>query len=85
MKKTYVKPQSKLFSLKMKENIAVSTPVEDEITDTFVISFTQNIEPCRKLYTGLESAPNTLGDNAPFMEYFYQLQALGAWACFKNS
>lgn len=83
MKKTYVRPQSKLFSLKMKENIADSFGQDEDLTSgIFVITFTQTIEPCRKLYSGLENAINTLGDNASFMEYFAQLQSIGAWACF---
>ncbi len=88
MKKSYVVPKSRLYALKMKENIADSvTQGDDVVNDFLIIMFTQNTDPCRGLYTGVESAPNTLGTNATFGEYFDELSAYGGamlWHCIKR-
>ncbi|MBE6771505.1 MAG: hypothetical protein E7547_05095 [Ruminococcaceae bacterium] len=84
MKKTYIVPQSRLFCLKMKENIADSYgQVDDSTSGTFVISFTHAVDPCRTYYSGMTTAINTKGDEAPFNDYFHELEAIGAWKCFR--
>ncbi len=88
MKKSYVAPKSKLFALKMNENIADSVNQgEDIVQDFLIILFTQHTDPCRGVYTGVESAPNTLGNNATFGEYFDQLSSYAGatlWNCIKR-
>lgn len=85
MKKTYVAPESKLFVLKLDENIADSVSQgEDEISGLFIISFTQNDNPCRGLYTNTPGAICSLGFEATFAEYYAQLQSYGMselWGC----
>ncbi len=85
MKKTYVAPESKLFVLKLSENIADSiTQGDDLISGLFVITFTQNETPCRGLYSGIPGAICDLGMEATFAQYYAQLQSYGMgelWGC----
>lgn len=85
MKKTYVAPESKLFALKLNENIADSVEQgNDEVSGMFVISFTESSNPCRGLYTGVPNMINTLGMEAPFASYYAQLQGYNnadLWGC----
>lgn len=87
MKKTYVAPESKLYALKLNENIADSVEQgEDEVTGMFIISFKQDENPCRGLYTGVDGAKNTLGMEATFSQYYAQLQSYGKaelWGCLR--
>lgn len=85
MKKTYVVPESKLFVLKLNENIADSVVQgEDEVSGLFIISFTQKDNPCRGLYTNTPGAICDLGMEATFAEYYAQLKSYGKaelWGC----
>ncbi len=87
MKKTYVAPESKLFALKLNENIADSVDQGEDITQgLFIISFTQNTSPCRGIYTDVAGAVNTLGMDANFSDYYAQLQGYGMadlWGCMR--
>lgn len=89
MKKTYVAPESKLFALKLNENIADSVEQgEDSVQGMFIISFTQTTSPCRGIYTGVDGAKNTLGMEANFSDYYAQLQGYGKaelWGCLRLS
>ena len=89
MKKTYVVPESKLFALKLSENIADSvTQGDDEVSGLFIISFTQGETPCRGLYTGVPGAICDLGMEATFSQYYAQLQSYGKaelWRCLSMS
>lgn len=85
MKKNYVAPESKLYALKLNENIADSVEQgDDEVSGMFVISFTENTSPCRGLYSGIPNMENTLGMEATFAAYYAQLQGYGnadLWGC----
>lgn len=87
MKKSYIPPKSKLYALKLNENIADSLSAnEDEIVGTFIISFTQYVDPCRGVYTATETAVNTLGPNATFEAYFNEIKTYGGsglWNCLR--
>ena len=61
MKKPYIVPESRLFSIDLKENIAASD----------LIKFTFGTEPCRGKYT--DTIPVSVGDNASFMDYYEEL------------
>lgn len=96
MKKPYVAPASRLFTINLKENIAASDSIyngDDLITATAVIYFTQDTEPCRGMYTGLVKVDELIGDNASFGAYWSDLNKqvgegvqdgyLAYYKCFK--
>jgi len=89
MKKTYVAPESKLFALKLNENIADSVNQgEDVVQGLFIISFTQSANPCRDLYTNIDGAKNSYGFDGTFSQYYAELQAYGKadlWGCLRLS
>lgn len=75
MKKTYVAPESKLFSINLRENIAASDSLyngDDVINATAVIHFTHDTDPCRGMYTDLikvDKAKNSTN----FLDYYTEL------------
>ena len=74
MKKPYIVPESRLFSIDLKENIAASDQIwngQDIVTANALIKFTFGTEPCRGKYT--DTIPVTVGDNAAFMDYYEEL------------
>ena len=85
MKKKYIVPESKLFAINMKENIAASIQGGSEISGAAVIQFTSAKDGCRKHYTGLE-AYEVRTNGTSFSDYYKELYAYGSeayYTCFK--
>ena len=77
MKNKYIPPKSYLYEMSFQENIADSQAGGgDQLTGTFTILFSQAISPCRDYFT--DAVRNPLGNNATFIEYFMEMQKLGA-------
>lgn len=75
MKKPYIVPESRVFSINLNENIAASDKVtqgDDIVTAQGVIRFTFGTEPCRGKYT--DFIPVTVGDNATYSQYMADLR-----------
>lgn len=85
MKKKYIVPESKLFAINMKENIAASIMGGSEISGAAVIQFSSSKDGCRDYYTGLkEFEVKTNGTS--FSDYYKELYAYGSeayYTCFK--
>ncbi len=81
MKKKYIVPESRLFSINVKESIAMASAGLSETSGAAIIHFTQHIDGCRGLYTGI---PTAVVDPAitEFEDYYKQLHAYGADAYF---
>ncbi len=56
MKKKYIAPESRLFTINMNESIAISGG-HSEISGSAVIKFTHSIDGCKSYYTGDTTAP----------------------------
>ena len=85
MKKKYIAPESKLFAINMKENIAASIAGGSEISGAAVIQFTSGTDGCRKHYTGLEKY-EVRTNGTSFSDYYKELYAYGSeayYTCFK--
>lgn len=85
MKKKYIAPESKLIVINLNEGIADASGGISEISGAAVIKFTQNIDGCRGLYTGFESA-KVDPSRTTFMEYYEELMGYGAdvyFNCFR--
>ncbi|MBQ8783265.1 MAG: hypothetical protein IJZ57_05790 [Clostridia bacterium] len=88
MKKNYIAPESKLITISVSENIAISGGVS-EVGGAAIITFTEGFDGCRELYTDLIGVQTT-GTN--FIDYYDELQRLvgetgnyKAWFdCFKR-
>lgn len=82
MKKEYVPPKSHLYSIKFDENIASSLPGGtggDQISGAMTILFSHSKSPCRDWYTGgVDTAPNSVGYNGSFIEYFMDMQKVNS-------
>lgn len=94
MKKHYIVPESKIFAINLKENIAASmfnNNGDDSISATAVIKFTQTIDPCRECYTGLLNVSDYVKGSNSFLDYYNDLNTLVAqgsnyeayYKCFK--
>ncbi len=92
MKKEYVVPESKLFAINIKENIAGSDQIfsgEDSLAANVQITFTQQTATCRGLYSGFEDAPVVKASGDSFKPYYDELLEYGAakpqiyWTCFR--
>lgn len=83
MKKEYIVPESKLFAINMKENIAISGGAE--VSGAAVIKFTYKIDGCKKYYSGFTWAEvHTAG--VTFGDYYKELDSYGGEAyynCFR--
>ncbi len=78
MKKEYVPPKSYLYSIKFDENIA-SSFTGDSISGAMTILFSHSKSPCRDWYTGgVDIAPNSVGYNGSFIEYFMDMQKVNS-------
>lgn len=85
MKKPYIIPESRLFSIDLNENIAASDLLfngGDEVSATALIKFTLGTEPCRGKYT--DAIPVTVGDHASFMTYYNELNNEVASGKYEN-
>ncbi len=76
MKKKYVVPESKLYAINIKENIAGSDLMtgDDAMSGQITIRFTHGGSPCREYYTGDMTAVVTI-TNGNFMDYYHELYA----------
>lgn len=92
MKKAYVVPESKLFSININENIAGSDNIysgEDSLSANVSISFTQLVDNCRGLYSGYEDAPVVKAYGDTFKPYYDEILEYGKtnpvvyWNCFR--
>lgn len=92
MKKKYIVPESRLFVLNIKENIAGSDAIfdgQDQIESNVVIRFTVDTDPCRVNYTDCETAPVRVAGTA-FKDYYGDLMDYGAtnpsvyYNCFRH-
>lgn len=93
MKKPYIVPESRLFAINLKENIADSifnNNGDDSIAATAFIMFTHGVDPCRGYYTGSLSAPVSpnIAGSTNFMDYYNDLRSTGDlqayWDCFHH-
>ena len=81
MKKKYVRPESRLLTINLTENIASSvgtgtgTGNTDVIGGGMVIHFTQATDGCRGLYTGDNTAP--VHTSGTFNDYYTELRGYG--------
>ena len=85
MKKPYIIPESRLFTIDLNENIAASDLLfngDDQVTATALIKFTFGTEPCRGKYT--DTIPVTVGNNASFMSYYNELNNEVASGKYEN-
>ena len=77
MKKTYVVPESRLFSINLNENIAASDQIynsgDDLITATAVITFTHGTDPCREVYTDIIPVSESVKGSTSFLQYYNDL------------
>ncbi|MGM9681687.1 MAG: hypothetical protein ACI3XR_09305 [Eubacteriales bacterium] len=80
MKKDYIVPESKLYSINLKENIAYSG--DDIINANAVISFTHDTGTCRGYYSGQTDAPVHTPAGSSFQAYYDELRSYGAGAYF---
>ncbi len=85
MKKKYIVPESRLFSINVNESIAVASSGVAVVTGSATIYFTQQIDGCRGVYTGIPTAvvDPTITD---FEGYYDQLHSYGAdvyFNCFQ--
>ncbi len=82
MKKEYIPPKSYLYSIKFDENIASSASGDtggDQVSGAMTILFSHSASPCRDWYTGgVDTAPNSVGNSASFVEYFMDMQKVNA-------
>ena len=82
MKKKYIVPESKLFSINMTENIAAVSGASSEISGAAVIQFYEYVDGCRGIYTETKGA--TVDPNASsFFDYYQDMQRYGAEVYFK--
>lgn len=91
-RKKYIVPESRLFVLNIKENIAGSDALydgQDQIESNVVIRFTVDTDPCRVYYTDTELAPVRVTGNA-FKDYYGDLMLYGEtdpsvyFKCFRH-
>ncbi|MBQ8228003.1 MAG: hypothetical protein IJZ88_03220 [Clostridia bacterium] len=88
MKKSYIAPESKLITISVSENIAISAGAS-EVGGAAIITFTEILENCRDLYTNLIAVTTT---GTEFIDYYDNLTQLveqtgnyKAWFdCFKR-
>ncbi len=81
MKKEYIAPKSRFYSVEFSENIASSIPGSfggDQISGAMTILFSHTVTPCRDYYTESFSAPVTVPENSTFVEYFLDMQGKAA-------
>ncbi|MBQ3045693.1 MAG: hypothetical protein IJO03_08310 [Clostridia bacterium] len=92
MKKKYIAPESRLFVLNIRENIAGSDSIfdgQDQIESNVVIRFTVDTDPCRMNYTDCETAPVRVTGTA-FKDYYGDLMEYGStnpmvyYNCFRH-
>lgn len=79
-KKKYAPPVSSLITINMKENIAASGGLS-EVSGAAVIKFTQEVDGCRGLYMGDNTAP-VLTVGTAFKDYYNELLTYGAQTYF---
>lgn len=85
MKKAYIVPESKLFAIDLKENIAASDIIingEDEISSSGRIKFTVDVTPCRGFYTGSDKPVNP--NNSTFLDYYNELRGYNDFQAYFN-
>ena len=76
MKKKYIRPESRLFTINLSENIAGSgvTDGEDIVSGNTVIKFTHTGDGCRGYYSGITTAPVTV--SGTFYDYYAELDKI---------
>ena len=72
MKKNYITPESKLITISVSENIAISGGVA-EVGGAAVIQFTEAFDGCRELYTDLIGVTT---NGTEFIDYYDNLLQL---------
>ena len=85
MKKPYITPESRLFTINLNENIAASDQIDngnDQISANTIIKFTFGTDPCRGKYTDM--IPVTVGDNASFIQYYNELNSEASSGKYEN-
>lgn len=85
MKKQYITPKSKLIVVNLNEGIAIASGGISEISGSAIIKFTQHMDGCRGLYTGVEGAAVD-PSKTTFMEYYEEMLGYGAdvyFNCFR--
>ncbi len=85
MKKKYIVPESRLFSINVKESIAMASSGIAEVTGSAVITFTQHMDGCRGLYSGVANAVVDPTIDS-FGGYYNQMLTYGAdvyYNCFR--
>lgn len=75
MKKPYVVPESRLYAINLRENIAYSG--DDLINANAVISFTHETGLCRGYYTGQTGSPVQTPAGSSFQNYYEELRGYG--------
>lgn len=85
MKKKYIAPESKLIVINLNEGIADVSGGISEVSGSAVIRFTQNVDGCRGLYSGVNGA-KVDPERTTFMQYYEELLSYGAdvyFSCFR--
>lgn len=85
MKKRYITPESNLIVVNLNEGIAAVSGGTSEISGSAVIKFTQQMDGCRGLYTGVKTAVVS-PSKTTFMEYYEEMLSYGAdvyFNCFR--
>lgn len=85
MKKKYIAPESKLIVINLNEGIADVSGGISEVSGSAVIRFTQNVDGCRGLYSGVNGA-KVDPERTTFMQYYEELLSYGAdvyFNCFR--
>lgn len=79
MKKTYIAPESALFSINLSEKIATSPPGSDfgsdKVSGSVDIYFTHDGGGCRGYYYGEFEAPVSV-INGSWLDYFLELHGM---------
>ena len=85
MKKKYIAPESKLIVINLNEGIADVSGGIAEVSGSAVIRFTQHMDGCRGLYSGVAGAVVT-PTITTFMKYYEEMMSYGAevyFNCFR--